>query len=178
MPAAGVVGGMRRIVVLGSTAGLVLALADPAAAKGGADRATITGPGLKGGKLVLSARADGPKLRGFLEAVGFYPAVFAQVPSPMRDTRPSWPLGPRYNVVYRVPGSNRANATVLQYVYPYAQDRVVSYLRPGQRLPDGMKTRGGWFVSPLTRQTLVLVGFPASRPRHGHFAGTPAPRGA
>ena len=169
---------MRRLVVLGSTAGLILVLAGPAAAKGGADRATITGPGLKCGKLVLSARADGGKLMGFLEAVGFYPALFAQVPNPMRDRRPSWRLGPRYKVVYRVPGPNRHNATILQYVYPYAQDRVVSYMRPGQPLRDGTKTRGGWFVSPLVRQTLVLVGFPAAPPRDGHFAGTPTRRGA
>lgn len=161
---------MKRLVLIGST--LALALAAPAAAKG-PDQATITGPGLDGGKIVYRSGGGDPeqgsKFFEFVENVGFFPAVFRQTPDPMLDKRPAGTLGPRYKVVYRVPGPDGGNATVRQDVYPYASLGVVSYVKPGQSVFDGREhTRGGWFVSgPGTKGMLVAAGFPSTAPRGG-----------
>jgi hypothetical protein len=163
---------MKRFVLLIST--LALALAAPAAAKG-PDEATITGPGLDGGKIVFHSGGGDPgagsPFMSFVEAVGFFPAMFGQarVSDPMVDKRPSGSLGPRYKVVYRVPGPEGDRATIRQDVYPYAALGVVSYTKSGQPFFGGReKTRGGWFVAGLpTKSTLVAVGFPSSRPTGG-----------
>jgi hypothetical protein len=158
---------MKRLVLLSST--LALALAAPAVAKG-PDQATITGPGLDGGKIVFTSGGGDPEagteFSSFVEAVGFFPAMFGQVPDPMVDRRPHGGLGPRYKVVYRVPGPDGDNATIRQDLYPYASVGVVSYTKPGQRFFSGQeKTRGGWFIAGHpTRDTLVAAGFPRSSP--------------
>jgi hypothetical protein len=163
---------MKRLVLLSSTLALALALAGPAGAKG-PDQATVTGPGLDGGKIVFRSGggdpASGSKFFRFVEAVGFFPAVFRQSPDPMVDKRPTGSLGPRYKVVYRVPGPDGDNAAVRQDVYPYASLGVVSYMKPGQPVFGGReKTRGGWFVAGHpTKSTLVAAGFPSSAPSGG-----------
>jgi hypothetical protein len=163
---------MKRLVLLSSTLALALTLAGHAAAKG-PDQATITGPGLDGGKIVYRSGggdpASGSKFMSFVEAVGFFPAMFGHVPDPMVDKRPSGNLGRCYKVVYRVPGPDNDKATIRQDVYPYASLGVVSYMKPGQPFFGGReKTRGGWFVAGQpTQRTLVAAGFPSSAPTGG-----------
>ncbi|HEV8687809.1 MAG TPA: hypothetical protein VGQ84_11090 [Gaiellaceae bacterium] len=161
---------MKRLVLLIPT--LTLALAAPAAAKG-PDQATITGPGLDGGKIVFRSGggdpASGTTFGAFVESIGFFPAMFGQVPDPMLDKRPSGNLGPRYKVVYRVPGPDNDRATIRQDLYPYASLGIVAYMKPGQPFFGGReKTRGGWFVAGQpTTSTLVAAGFPRSAPTGG-----------
>jgi hypothetical protein len=163
---------MKRLVLLSSTLAFALALAAPAAAKG-PDQATVTGPGLDGGKVVFRSGGGDPnvgsKFMAFVESVGFFPAMFETVPNPMLEKRPDGSLGPRYKVVYRVPGPNGDNATIKQDLYPYAFAGVVSYMKPGQPFFGGSeKTRGGWFVAGHpTKSTLVAAGFPSSAPSGG-----------
>jgi hypothetical protein len=163
---------MKRLVLLSSTLAVALALAGPAAAKG-PDQATITGPGLDGGKIVFgsggSEPAEGSKFFRFVASVGFFPAMFGQAPDLMVDKRPNGSLGPRYKVVYRVPGPDNDTATIRQDLYPYASLGVVSYMKPGQPFFGGReKTRGGWFVAGHpTKSTLVAAGFPSSAPSGG-----------
>ena len=77
--------------------------------------------------------------------------------------RPGGDLGPRYRVVYRVPGPS-GSSTVVQDVYPYARTPV-TFMRPGQRFWGGARTHGGWFVSePRLKAMLVAAGLPESRP--------------
>jgi len=161
---------MKRLVLLTST--VTLALAAPAAAKG-PDQATVTGPGLQGGKIVFRSGGGDPefgsKFMDFVEAVGFFPSMFQTVPDPMVDKRPEGSLGPCYKVVYRVPGPEGDKATIRQDVYPYASAGVVSYMKPGQPFFGGReKTRGGWFVAGHpSKSTLVAAGFPSSAPSGG-----------
>jgi hypothetical protein len=163
---------MKRFVLLSSTLAVALALAGPAVAKG-PDQATITGPGLDSGKIVFRSGGgdpeDGSPFMSFVEAVGFFPAMFGQSPDPMVDKRPSGSLGPRYKVVYRVPGPDNDSATIRQDVYPYASRGVVSYMKPGQAFFGGREqTRGGWFLAGHpTKSTLVAAGFPSSAPSGG-----------
>jgi hypothetical protein len=161
---------MKRLVLLIST--LALTLAAPAAAKG-PDEATVTGPGLDGGKIVFRSGGGDPEFGtqfgDFVEAVGFFPAMFRTIPDPMVDTKPKGSLGPRYRIVYRVPGPDGDRATIRQDVYPYAAAGVVSYMKPGQPFFGGSeRTRGGWFVAGHpTKETLVAAGFPRSAPSGG-----------
>jgi hypothetical protein len=160
---------MKRLVLVLST--LALALAGPAAAKG-PDEATITGPGLDGGIVYRSGGGDpeeGSPFFDFVENVGFFPSVFRQTPDPMLDKRPAGRLGPRYKVVYRVPGPDGGNATIRQDLYPYSSLGVVSYMKPGQSVFGGREhTRGGWFVAGhASKSVLVAGGFPRSTPSGG-----------
>lgn len=157
---------MKRTLLL--AAALALGLAAPASAKG-PDQATITGPGLDT-PIVLGGDAEGDgnsQFGRFVNATGFMPGVFAQTPDPMLDKRPEGDLGPRYTVVYRVPGGDTGTATVNQDLYPYAAGGPVTYMKPGQLIFGGQHaTRGGWFTSRYSglKETLTAIGFPTATP--------------
>jgi hypothetical protein len=156
---------MRRLLAL-ATAGTLAALAvtAPAAAKGPSS-ASLTGPGL-GHALQIKGEGEGGSgtpLGSLVELGGFFPQMFLQVPDPTTRTRPSGNLGPRYHVVYRVPGPNGIS-TVVQDVYPYAKTPV-TYMSPNKRFWGVNRTHGGWFVAgPGLKVTLVAAGLPESPP--------------
>jgi len=147
---------------------IVSALALPAAAAAkGPSKAEVSGPGLGKTLVVVGAEAPGTPLMNLAESAGFFPLVFGQSPDPTTRTRPDATLGPRYLAVYRVPGPNGVVSTIRSDVYPYAKPRPVSYMKPGQRFWDGMRTRGGWFVGDArAKTTLVRAGLPPT-PRTG-----------
>ena len=101
----------------------------------------------------------------FVESGGFFQQTFGQSPDPTSKTRPKGDLGPRYGVVYRVPGPNGGTSMLHQSVYPYASIGSVTYMPPGQSFFDGQQTHGGWFAgSPTLKATLVSAGLPESAP--------------
>ena len=139
-----------------------LALPSVAAAKG-PDQATITGPGLDS-PLSLSGTEGSGDLGLLVQEVGFFPAAFDQSPDPMLDKRPASRLGPRYQVVYRVPGPHSVADTLRQELYPYAAGGPLSYMKPGQRFWE-QRTRGGWYRGTTAlKEMLVKVGLPAKAP--------------
>ena len=156
----------------------VAALAFPsAAAAKGPDQATITGPGLDA-PLSISGTEGSGDLGLLVQGVGFFPAAFGQSPNPMLDKRPSRFLGPRYQVVYRVPGPHSVADTLRQDLYPYAVGGPVSYMKPGQPFWE-QKTRGGWFRGTgETKRMLIRAGLPAKAPRVERFAGRSTQIGA
>jgi hypothetical protein len=149
----------------------VAALAFPSAAGAkGPDQATITGPGLDA-PLSISGTEGSGDLGLLVQGVGFFPAAFGQSPDPMLNKRPSRFLGPRYQVVYRVPGPHRVSDTLRQDLYPYAVGGPVSYMKPGQPFWE-QQTRGGWFRGTTQlKRMLVKAGLPAKEPRVERFAG-------
>jgi hypothetical protein len=156
---------MRRFLLL-ATAGTLAALVatSPAAAKG-PSTASLTGPGLDHAVPVKGEGESGPgtPLGSLVQLGGFFPQVFQQFPDSTIRTRPSGNLGPRYRMVYRVPGPNGIS-TVVQDVYPYAKTPV-TYMRPNQHFWGSNRTHGGWFVSgPGLKVTLVAAGLPESPP--------------
>jgi hypothetical protein len=159
---------MKRICILIAGGALALALAAPVAAKG-PDQATITGPGLDS-PIVLGGDAEGDvnsTFGRFAEGAGFMYAVFQQTPDRMLARRPQGNLGPRYEIVYRVPGGDAGTAFARQALYPYSQGSPVTYMRPGQPLFGGDHlTHGGWFRSldGSFRELLVSLGLPKSAP--------------
>jgi len=156
---------MRRLLLL-ATVGALTALVStaPALAKGPSS-ASLTGPGLDRALPVKGQgeMGTGTPLGSLVELGGFFPQMFVQTPDSTTRTRPAGDLGPRYRVVYRVPGPN-GTSTVVQDVYPYAKTPA-TYMSPGQRFWGSSRTHGGWFISgPGLKATLVAAGLPESPP--------------
>src|SRR5438067_2258405 len=110
---------MIRRALLSTILGVVVLLAPTAALAKGASEATITGPGLGGGiRLADEGEPGGGALMKIAEDSGFFPAVFLTTPNPMLSKRPDGELGPRYTIVYVMPGPSGGVDEIRQDVYP------------------------------------------------------------
>ena len=134
--------------------------------------ASISGPGFsKTLKMKDLEHFNGSKLAQLTEESGFFPSAVGQSPNPMLSGRPSGKLGPRYRIVWTVPGPpGLTTHRVRQDLYPYARGGAVTYTKPGQPIFD-MKTIGGWYRNPLLKGTLVGLGLTARAPS-GSSGGT------
>jgi hypothetical protein len=154
---------MRRYV----TAAIVAALALPAGASAkGPVSASISGPSPS---RTLAVTGDGEMpgnpLGTLANASGFFPQMFGQTPDPTLGVRPKGTLGPRYRVVYVVPGPDGVQSRVVQLVYPYAKPFALTYMKPGQRFWVDQQAHGGWFRATAgLRRMLVRAGLPARMP--------------
>jgi hypothetical protein len=156
---------MRRTWVVAATAGLaVLMAASPVVAKG-ADQATITGPGIST-PIVVGGNGEPGSAEGLGQlgdASGLFVAMFGPDSSgamSLSSEAPTGPLGPRYNIVFRVPGANPKPDTVKQDVYPLAAGGPVTFTPAGQSVL-GTTTTGGWYRAPATfRPLLTSLGVP------------------
>ena len=156
---------MRRYLVAAVTLVAALTLPSLAAAKGPAS-ASISGPGLDG-PLAIGGDGEGPgtPLGTLVDASGFFPQMYGQSPNPTLRSRPAGTLGPRYMVIYVVPGPNGIKSRVVQQVYPYAKATPLSYMRRGQSFWGSRRTLGGWFRGSRDLKTvLVRAGLPATAP--------------
>ena len=165
---------MKRLPVLALVALAALAVSSAALAKG-ASQATIKGPGLKKGGLVLKSDGGGDPTSGsrlgrLAESAGFFPAVFNQSPDPMLQDRPKGSLGPKYTVVYVMPGPDNTTSKIRQDLYPYAKPYPVSYTKPGQPFFGRERTHGGWFLA--TSAMRPVLGLPAQPPSPGGGDGS------
>jgi hypothetical protein len=147
---------MKRLLFLLAIASLALPAA--AIAKGPSE-ASITGPGLGKAITIVGAEVEGSPLMSFAEQTGFFPAAFGQQPDPMLPAQPKGDLGPKYRIEYKVPGGNNDTFQIKQDLYPYASPSALTYTAPGQKIFDST-TQGGWFESPLLKDTLVAAGLP------------------
>jgi hypothetical protein len=158
----------RRTLTTATIIGLLFLIVPTAALAKGASEATITGPGIgRGIKLEGEGGAGGATLMELAQDAGFFPSLFRAVPNPMRTAQPAGALGPRYTIVYVMPGPNGVDE-IKQEVYPYATPTPVSYVKPGQPYFGTQRTIGGWFVAgPTLKNDLVAVGLPATAPALG-----------
>jgi hypothetical protein len=158
---------MKRPLCIVVAAAAALTVTATALAKG-ATQATIKGPGLKKGGLVLRSDnggdpSSGSRLGQLATAAGFFPAVFNQAPDPMLRERPKGTFGPKYTAEYVMPGPNGTTSTIRQDLYPYAKPYALSYTKPGQPFFDrGQGTHGGWFQT--TSAVRTVLGLPADPP--------------
>lgn len=145
-------------------AAIALVVTTSALAKG-ASEATITGPGLGAGiRLAGEGQPGGERLMQLAEDAGFFPSVFLTSPNPMLSTQPRGELGPRYTIVYVMPGPSGRDL-IRQDIYPYATPRPVTHMDPGQSYYEGQKTVGGWYLAGTAlKDDLVAVGLPVSAP--------------
>jgi hypothetical protein len=167
---------MIRRALLSTILGVVVLLAPTAALAKGASEATITGPGLGDGiRLAVEGDPGGGALMQIAEDSGFFPAVFLTTPNPMLSERPDGELGPRYTIVYVMPGPSGVDE-IRQDVYPYATPSLVSYTKPGQPYFGTERTVGGWYVAgPPLKDDLVAVGLRATAPPVADDAGREFP---
>jgi hypothetical protein len=147
---------MKRLLLLLAVA--ALALPATALAKGPSE-ASITGPGLGKAIVISGPESEGSQMMDFAEAAGFFAAAFDQAPSLTTDTRPAGYLGPKYSVVYTVPGPDGGTQKINQDLYPYARPAAYTYMAPGQAIFD-FKTGGGWFTDSRLKGILVAKGLP------------------
>jgi hypothetical protein len=166
---------MRRLPVFALVVAAALVVSSAALAKG-ATQATIKGPGLKKGGLVLRSDSGGDPTSGsrlgqLATASGFFPAVFNQAPDPMLRERPKGSLGPKYTAVFIMPGPDGSTSTIRQDLYPYAKPYALSYTKPGQPFFDrGEGTHGGWFMT--TSAVRTVLGLPEQPPTAAPGDGT------
>ena len=159
---------MRNLLFIICAAAVSVAVAAPAAFGKGATQATIKGPGLKKGGLVLRSDnggdpTSGSRLGRLADAAGFFPAVYDQAPDPMLRERPKGSLGPKYTAEYVLPDPNGSASTIRQDLYPYAKPYALSYTKPGQHFfARGQGTHGGWFMT--TSAVRTVLGLPAQPP--------------
>jgi len=139
---------------------LSLALAGPAKAKG-PDRATLTGPGLEQPLVFSGYGSDGKAPLGVLtQEGGFWAQAFGGTTSTgLLARRPKAALGPRYLVVYRVPGGSPTPSLLRQELYPFAA-QPVSFM-PRQRFWGNRTAAGGWYRwGPGLKAALIEAGLP------------------
>jgi hypothetical protein len=165
----------RRSLALALPILFALLIPATAGAKGPSE-ATITGPGLS--SPIRFAGDEGNYSQAFGDLInlgGFFPQTFGQSPNPVRRTRPSTALGPRYEVAYVVPGPS--TDTLRQQLYPYASGGPVTYMKPGQKFWGTQYTLGGWLRAGAgLKSMLVAAGLPQAAPasRHGSSSGRTA----
>ena len=145
-------------------AALLFALALPAAAMGkGPIEATITGPGLAkplklGGP---NALRPGAPMEVLASRSGFFEVAWGGSPDRILASSPTKPLGPKYRVVYLVPGPSGQEDLIRQDLYPFARGGPLTYTPPGQPFFGTRKTHGGWFrATPSLTTSLVAAGLP------------------
>jgi hypothetical protein len=157
---------MKRLV-LTAFAAAALVLPATAAAKGPSE-AKLSGPGLSSA-VTITGNGEGDTstdLGVLVQETGFFPQMYGQSPSPLLRTKPAG-LGPRYIVVYTVPGPT--TSTVEQELYPYAADGPASYMRPRQRFWGTQYTLGGWYRGTAAlKSMLVKDGLSQTAPAAAH----------
>jgi hypothetical protein len=162
---------MRRFLLLATLGALAALVASAPAVAKGPSTASITGPGLDHAVAVRGDGEGGPgtPLGSLVQFGGYFGGqVFTQIPDTTHRARPSGDLGPRYRVVYRVPGPSGGVSTIVQDVYPYARPAPVTYMPAGQPVFEGLRTHGGWVVADdRLKSALVAAGLPRSRPTPG-----------
>ncbi len=154
---------MRRYLV----AAVLLALVLPAlAAAKGPVSASISGPGLDG-PLTVTGDGEGPgtALGTLAMSSGFFAQMFGQTPDPTFTSRPARALGPRYKVVYVVPGPNNDSSRVVQWLYPYAKPAALTHMKANQPFWETERTHGGWYrASASLKKMLVRAGMSRTSP--------------
>jgi len=154
----------RNLVAAAALLAAALLLPGLASAKGPSS-ASISGPGLDRSLAIEGQGEMGPgtPLGSLVDFGGYFAQMFGQTPDPTLRAQPKAALGPRYKVVYIVPGPNRIQSRVVQFVYPYAKPMPLTYMKPGQRFWNTDRAHGGWFrASAGLKRVLVRAGLPAS----------------
>lgn len=166
---------LRRLLAVSGLAvatslAVALVTAGPALAKG-ATKAVITGPGLTRPIIVADAGEPGESghLATLAEQSGLFTVLFGAGTIGPHTTLHSPPphaaLGPRYTVIYTVPGVDpqpgERYGRIRQKLYPYATGRPLIYTPPGQH-GFGQKLQAtGWLrAGPGLVRTLAQLGVP------------------
>ncbi len=155
----------RALTFMATVGFVVVAWASPAMAKG-PDQATITGPGLNKPIVVggYGEPGSGDKLGRLSDGSGLFLLMFGSDGSGQHvvSRAPTGPLGPKFQLSYRVPDGSEAGSTVRQDLYPDAAGGPFTYTEAGQAV-FGTTTSGGWYRTPSTfGRLLAELGVPTN----------------
>lgn len=144
-----------RLIPVAWIAGLVMAIAIPALAKG-VDAVTLSG----GGEEVFFAGSGEPntntKLSNLADGAHFFEALWEDEP---QVTRPAGDLGPRVTAEWRFPTSATEATIIVQYLYPAAEAGPVGHIPGGQELYQEVN-QDNWFpLAPDIVEDLAAIGF-------------------
>jgi hypothetical protein len=169
---------LRRLIVVtalaaGMSVAAAISLATPALAKG-PSQASIAGPGLAHA-IVVSGNGE-PGEQGTLAVLGAQTGLFIalfgpdtgvpnQTSAPLRTPPPKASLGPRYTVIYTVPGvtpqPGEQFGQIRQDLYPDAVGGPLIYTPPNQNGFGQPLQVSGWLrTSPQLTRTLAQLGVP------------------
>src|SRR6516162_2633273 len=173
---------LTAVAVLAAAMSIAAAitLAAPALAKG-PSQARISGPGLAHAIVVAGNGEPGQQGRLgtlavqtglFIVLFGANAGALPQTPHQLRTPLPEASLGPRYTIIYTVPGvtprPGEQFGRIRQDLYPRAAGGLLVYTPRGQNGFGGLLSVTGWLrASPRLARTLAQLGI--SPP-----AGTPA----
>jgi hypothetical protein len=161
-----------RAVVLGAVVAFsaVILAASPAFAKG-PSQGVITGPGLAQPITLREpgSATIGPDLANVVTQSGFFVGMWGGTDAHGRLTdRPAGNLGPRYTITYTMAFPDRPSSDIVQYVFPYAELRPVTFMPPNQEYWGNAQTEGAWFAGNVgLRKTLIRFGLPTTPPSGG-----------
>ena len=151
----------------GMSIAATIALATPALAKG-PSQARITGPGLAHAVLVSGTGEPGQpgKLGTLAQQTRLFFAMFgwlATVPPQLRVPPPKASVGPRYTIIYTVPGvtpqPGEQFGQIRQDLFPRAAGGPLVYTPPSQHGFGGSLPFTGWVrASPRLPRTLARLG--------------------
>jgi hypothetical protein len=143
---------MKLRVLVAGTITTVLALGWTTASAKGAQRLTVTGPGLAAPIILTNSAESGRSLSAIAEKTGLfkYPADRVLV------AKPSGNPGPRYVATYDWLVAQGTTAPLRQELYPFAEGGAVVYTPPGQRVGGGARPPVGWYGSGA-ELTMLLV---------------------
>jgi len=183
---------LRRLIAVtvlaaGMSIAAALALATPALAKG-PSQARISGPGLARAVVVSGNGEPGEqgRLASLAGLTGLFTVMFGAsaglggpAPARLHTPPPASSLGPRYALVYTVPGvtprPGQQFGRVRQDLYPRAAGGPVIYTPPGQQGFGGPLTVTGWLRgNPQLTRTLAQLGVPPPGTRAAPQTGHPA----
>jgi hypothetical protein len=169
---------LRRLIAVaalaaGMSVAAAMTLATPAFAKG-PSQASITGPGLARAVVVSGNGEPGEqgRLASLAEQTGLFTVMFGAgasisgpAPARLHSSPPKATLGPRYTLVYTVPGvtprPGQQFGRVRQDLYPGAAGGPLIYTPPGQQGFGGPLTVTGWLRGrPQLTRTLAQLGVP------------------
>jgi hypothetical protein len=165
---------VRRLIVLtalaaGMSFGAAMTLATPALAKG-PSQARITGPGLSHAIVVAGGGEPGEQttLASLAQQTNLFIVLFGPggvlgAPRRLHTPPPKASLGPRYTVVYTVPGvepkPGQQTGQIRQDIYPYAKGGPLIYTPSGQHgFGQNLKVTGWAHGGAGLRHTLATIG--------------------
>jgi hypothetical protein len=159
-----------RALFAGTVAVVLLAVANPAAAKVMIAEAHISGPGLGGGGLRISGPAVDGMWESGIDVAGGLDDARADSIAELGLTAAD--LGPKYIVSYRLDVGSKEAETARQELHPYAKGGPVTNTPPGQLLANGRPWEGaipaGWYQSSAGFfHYLVDQGLPRKNPVAG-----------
>jgi hypothetical protein len=146
---------VRILLVTALTGGLAFGWTT-AAAKG-AQRLTLTGPGLATPIQLTNSPESVRAMHRIAEHAGLYKYGSDRVLA----HRPAGDLGPRYVATYDLVIAQSTTTPLCQEMYPFAAGGAVVYTPPGQRVGGGTRRPARWYQAgtELTMR-LVAVGVP------------------